>query len=1236
LVNLPANVGTNGDIYVVSGDGTAINDGRTFISDGSNWNEVTANLPATDARYVQLAGSTMTGNLTVPTGKKIFITDAPSSSTDAANKAYVDSKIATEVVDATSSTAGKIKLTGDLGGTASSPTVPGLADKAPINNPTFTGTVGGLSKSMVNLANVDNTSDADKPISNLAQNALDLKAPKASPTFTGTTTFTGTVFGISKNMVDLSNVDNTSDANKPVSQATINALTAKESIANKSIDVQSDAASDEKYPSVKAIKTYVDNQVTSGGTPNADDLTLGKIKLAGDLGGPSSSASSPVISNAAISTVKLADLAVTTGKIDANAVTSTKILDGTIVTADLAADAVTSTKILDGTIVTADLADNSITSAKIANGEIDNADISATAAIADTKLATLSTAGKVSNSATTATNANTLSAIVARDANGNFSAGTITASAFSGPLTGNVTGNVTGNLTGNASTASVLATSKNINGTAFDGSTDITVTAAAGTLTGSTLNASVLSSSLTTVGTLANLTVTNPIAGSVTGNAATVTTNANLTGPITSNGNATSIASQTGSGTKFVMDTSPILSGTPEAPTASTGTNTTQIATTAFVTNSVAAGAPDATTTVTGKIQLSGDLGGTNSSASSPVISNAAISTGKLADLAVTTGKIDANAVTSAKIFDGTIATADLAGDAITSAKILDGTIVTADLADNSITSAKIGNGEIVNADISSTAAIADTKLATLSTAGKVSNSATTATNANTVSAIVARDANGNFSAGTITASAFSGPLTGNVTGNVTGNASTATSATSFSGNLGGDVTGTQSATLVGKINGTSLAGLSTGLLKNTTSTGVPTIAQAGTDYIAPYTSQTANYVLSSPNGSAGTPSFRALVAADIPTLNQNTNGSAGSVVNAITFANSGGAASGTTFNGSAAKTIDYSSVGASPLAGSSSLTTVGTIGTGTWNATVIAGQYGGTGVANTGKTITLGGNISIAGDFTTLGAFATTLTSTATTSLTLPTTGTLATLTGTETLTNKTLTNATFSAPILGTPASGTLTNATGLPLSSGVTGTLPVANGGTGLSTFTSGGAVYASSTSALTTGTLPVTAGGTGASTLTSGYVKGNGTSALSTVSTIPVADISGAAPLAGPTFSGTVTIPIASVTGAITAKNYVTTVPASTTATTSTSIDFSTGNIFKISLGTNITTLSISNAVAGTYLIEIIQGGTYTVAFPAAWKWSGGSAPTITATSGKTDIITLVYDGTTYFASAVQNF
>ena len=60
--------------------------------------------------------------------------------------------------------------------------------------------------------------------------------------------------------------------------------------------------------------------------------------------------------------------------------------------------------------------------------------------------------------------------------------------------------------------------------------------------------------------------------------------------------------------------------------------------------------------------------------------------------------------------------------------------------------------GTIVDADINASAGIVDTKLATIATVGKVSNSATTATNANTASAIVARDAFGNFSAGTITA----------------------------------------------------------------------------------------------------------------------------------------------------------------------------------------------------------------------------------------------------------------------------------------------------------------------------------------------------------------------------------------------------------------------------------------------------------------------------------------------------
>jgi hypothetical protein len=64
---------------------------------------------------------------------------------------------------------------------------------------------------------------------------------------------------------------------------------------------------------------------------------------------------------------------------------------------------------------------------------------------------------------------------------------------------------------------------------------------------------------------------------------------------------------------------------------------------------------------------------------------------------------------------------------------------------------------------------------------------------------------------------------------------------------------------------------------------------------------------------------------------------------------------------------------------------------------------------------------------------------------------------------------------------------------------------------------------------TGTLPVANGGTGATSLT-GYVKGNGTSAFTASAAIPVADVTGAAPLASPTFTGTVTIPAgASISG-----------------------------------------------------------------------------------------------------------
>jgi hypothetical protein len=96
-----------------------------------------------------------------------------------------------------------------------------IALKANINSPTFTGTVSGITKAMVGLSNVDNTTDIGKPVSTAQQTALNLKANSASPTFTGT------VNGITKTMVGLSNVDNTTDLLKPISTATQTALDLK-------------------------------------------------------------------------------------------------------------------------------------------------------------------------------------------------------------------------------------------------------------------------------------------------------------------------------------------------------------------------------------------------------------------------------------------------------------------------------------------------------------------------------------------------------------------------------------------------------------------------------------------------------------------------------------------------------------------------------------------------------------------------------------------------------------------------------------------------------------------------------------------------------------------------------------------------------------------------------------------------------------------------------------------------
>jgi hypothetical protein len=121
---------------------------------------------------------------------------------------------------------GNVDNTTDAAKPVSTATQSALDLKAPIANPTFTGLVSGIDKSMIGLGSVDNTTDSAKPISAATQTALNTKAPTANPTFTGTVT------GVTKAMVGLNNVDNTTDALKPISTLTQAALDTKAPLSN--------------------------------------------------------------------------------------------------------------------------------------------------------------------------------------------------------------------------------------------------------------------------------------------------------------------------------------------------------------------------------------------------------------------------------------------------------------------------------------------------------------------------------------------------------------------------------------------------------------------------------------------------------------------------------------------------------------------------------------------------------------------------------------------------------------------------------------------------------------------------------------------------------------------------------------------------------------------------------------------------------------------------------------------
>jgi hypothetical protein len=413
-----------------------------------------------------LASPTFTGTVTVPT---------PVNNTDASTKSYVDSTASTTASNASTALSNHEADTTNIHGIADTSILVTTTGTQTLTNKTIT-SPAGLVKGDVGLGNVDNTSDANKPVSTATQTALDLKANLNSPTFTGTVTLPDNTVALGTKttgdyVATITGGTGVASTAATSGEGTTHTLSIGQAVGTTDNVTFAGVTADAIKIGVTAageIDTTTGNLTidSAGGTVTIDDdLTVtGNLTVSGTTTSINTETLT-VDDNVIVLNNNVTSSPSENAGIEVERGTSANVLVRWNETSDkweITNDGTTYGNIVStadtGSVSTTMIANEAITQGKIGDGSIVNAKINANAEIADTKLATISTAGKVANSATTATNLNTASAIVSRDSNGAFSAGIITAS-----------------LNGNASTATTLATARTIAGQSFDGSANISI-----------------------------------------------------------------------------------------------------------------------------------------------------------------------------------------------------------------------------------------------------------------------------------------------------------------------------------------------------------------------------------------------------------------------------------------------------------------------------------------------------------------------------------------------------------------------------------------------------------------------------------------------------------------------------------------------------------------------------------------------------------------------------------------